>query len=116
MDSILKGEQGIPALLAAIVVILCCHLLVQVGKTLWSGTKEKEREAAELMSELTSALHENTMAVSGLDSRLKEVEKDLSEVTKLKKDLYRFYSAIKYLAGDDWGHIRDEILKDEFPA
>lgn len=37
----------------------------------------------------------------------------ISEVKKLRKDLRRFYTAIKLLAGEKWPEIRKELMEED---
>jgi len=48
------------------------------------------------------------------DTDKNETHELVVEVKKMRRDLRRFYSAIRILAGDEWPKIRQEIMQDDF--
>lgn len=102
MDLKVLADNGV----VGICVILTAHLLVKVGEFLWRF-KEKKDSLSE------SAVKDLTKAVDALTLRLSAIEPVLSELPKIKKDLRRFYAAVKALSGEKWPDIRKEILEDD---
>lgn len=110
MDKLFELQYGI----GGVCVLLTLHILVQVGKFVWSLKKEKESLSESAIKQLTTAVQANTSATQHLDQRLGHLEKSISDLPKFKTDIRRFYAAIKEVAGDKWPRIRDEIMKDDF--
>lgn len=113
LETLLNEKQGIPTLLASIVVVMGLHLLFKVGEFLWEMLKKKTEVSEKSIENLTGALQKTTEAVRRLDDRLVEIEKDLSQMPKIRLDLRRMFSAIKHLAGENWKEIREIIMEDQ---
>jgi hypothetical protein len=109
MDALLKAES-IPALLAAVIVILCVNSLRGFVEFLWNLRKEKDSASEGAIKELTDAVRLNTEAAKHLDGRLQRVEKIFNVLPKMKLDLRRLFTAMKTVAGDEWTEIREEIM------
>ena len=85
MESILTNISSTQSL----IVVIGFHLIFQMGKFLFSMLKKDKSASDETVNKLTV------------------------EVEKLRKDLQRFYSAIKMIAGDNWEKVSEKIQKDE---
>jgi len=110
MAKLFSLEYGI----GGICVLLTLMVLIRVGEFVWKLQQKKEQLSEKTVGDLTRAVQENTVETKTLGQRIVHLEGALGEVTKLKTDVRRFYSAIKELAGDRWPAIRDEITKDGF--
>ncbi len=113
MKELLDTTQGVPALLASLVVILALQLVVSVGRVIWGIIKSKNDLSEQTVKDLSITLQLNTKAVEKLETSLKEIEQEISEIPKFKKDLTRLFSAVKFISGPQWPHIRKTILEDE---
>lgn len=111
---LLDTKHGIPTLLATIAVVLCLHLILKVGEFVFDILKKKNEISEQSVSNLTTALGVATKAVDKLECRIAEVEKDLSEIPKFKLDLRRLFSAVKFVAGDEWPKVRKHIMDEDF--
>jgi rubrerythrin len=91
MDALqgLLEVKSLPLLLVFVVVFLCFNFIRSVVELFWKIKSEKQ------------AASDN--AIIGLTA----------EVAKLRKDLMRYYSALKMLSGEKWADIRKEITEDE---
>lgn len=110
---LLNTENGVPTLLAGIVIILCLHLVMNIVKFLWGFLKKKNELSEKSIERLTISLEANTKAVEKLDHRIAEAEQTIAEIPKFKTDLRRLFLAVKRIAGDDWKQIYKEIQDDE---
>lgn len=109
MEKLFSLEYGI----GGICVLLTLTVLLKVAEFIWSVREKKESLSEQAVTDLTKAVQANTVATQFLEHRLQTLESSVNEVPKLKTDLRRFYSAIKEIAGDRWGKIREEIMKDD---
>lgn len=103
MEDALNLKYG----LAGVCVLLTLYILLQVVKFVYDLKEEKQS-----VSEKTTK--ENTDAIRDLTLKMASIQDLIAEFPKHKKDVKRFYIAIKSLAGDKWSAIRDEILEDDF--
>lgn len=113
LTDLIDTKHGLAVLLASICVILTLLLVIQVAKFVWSIIKEKQQASENTVAENTKAVQSLTKSTESLNARLGEVEKHLSEIPKMKKDLRRNFNALKLIAGKDWPKIR-EALDDDF--
>lgn len=104
---------GTPGLLAAITVMLACHLLFKIGDFLWKFKKEKDTVTERSITHLSSTMQHNTSAMENLESRIKTLEHTIADVTRFKSEIRRLYAAIKLIAGDEWAVIRQSIAEDD---
>lgn len=111
MESLLDGQHGATTLLAGLIVVLCFHLLIAIGKFLFELARKKSEVADRQNQELAAALTRCTETMQRLDSRITAIERDLNEVLKFKIDFRKLFSAVKYIAGDKWPEAR-EAMKD----
>lgn len=112
MDDLFTLKYGIGGLC----VVLTLSLFFRVFEFVWA-LKKKEAQASEKATVAnTEAVRGLTVAVQLLEHRLQSLEAARGEIPKLKNDLRRSFSALKTLAGDRWGAIRDDIMKDGFNA
>lgn len=109
----LDAQHGIPTLLASLVIILSLHFLVKVGEFLWKLFEKKNELSEKSVQKLTSALHVNTSAIEKLETRILHAEKGLADMPKFKSDLRKLFAAVKFIAGDEWIKIRQEVMSDE---
>jgi len=110
MEKLFKMEYGV----GGICILLTLMVLLRVGEFVWKLQQKKEELSETTVKNLVRAVEANTVETRLLGQRVFHLEGTLGEVTKLKTDVRRFYSAIKELAGDRWPAIRDEITKDGF--
>lgn len=73
----------------ALVVVVGLNLIFQMVKFLFGLLKNDKKATDETVNKLTA------------------------EVAKLRKDLQRFYSAVKLIAGDRWSEVSEKIQKDD---
>jgi hypothetical protein len=106
----LSQDYGI----VGIFVMLTLFVLLKIGEFLWQLRQKKETATDAAILNLTVAVKENTDSHKQLQCEVKRLETMISELPKFKTDVRRFYAAIKFVAGERWPEIRDEILKDEF--
>lgn len=111
MEGLIDTQHGTSALLAGIVVVLCLHLLAKIGEFLFEMFKKKEETTEKNLERLTEALKANTELVQKLDSRITAIERDLNEVLKFRIDFRRLFSAVKFIAGDQWPEAK-KAMKD----
>ncbi len=109
MEQFFSLEYGI----GGICVLLVFHALIKIADIFWQQRQKQDHVSEETIKALTKAVLDNTTAAQHLDMRLGRLEQAVLDLPKFKKDIRRFYAAIKHLAGDDWPKIRDEIMKDE---
>lgn len=112
MEALLDTKNGVASLLASICALLAFHLLFKVGEFLWEILKKKNEVSEQTFEKLTAALQVNTRAVHELKTQIHGIERDLSEIPKLKLDLKRLFSAVKTISGDKWPSIRREIMEE----
>ncbi len=112
MTELLNGLTGIQA----IVIMLSLHLVMGVIKFALGLFKKKTEVTDNHIVELTTALGTTTDSLKALNDKVLSLDTKLSEIPKLKKDLRRYYFAIKALAGDKWPEISKTIQKDEAEA
>jgi hypothetical protein len=110
MQHFFSLEYGV----GGVCVLLTIMVLIKVGEFVWALREKKESLSEAAVADLTKAMQQNTVAVQFLEHRLQAIENSIVEVPKLKTDLRRFYCALKSLAGEKWGTIRDEIMRDDF--
>lgn len=119
MENLIDAQHGVPTLLATIAIALCLHLLFRLGEFVWEVLKKKNEISEQTIKELKEALEtasqklsDNTYAVQRLEQRLDKIEVVNSAMPKMHSDLRKAFLAIKIMAGDDWGNIR-ELIKEE---
>lgn len=112
MGKLFSLEYGI----GGICVLLTLMIFLRVGEFLWRHHQKKEALTDKTLQDLVRTVQENTAEMRLLNSRLVSVETSFSELPKLKLDIRRSFTALKALAGNRWGHIRDELMKDGFTA
>lgn len=105
LETILKSDSGVPALLGAICVLMTLHLFTRLGTFLWEMLKQKSAVSEQSIQRLIEA-------VNRLEDRVREADVLLRSIPKISRDLKQAFMAIKILAGDNWSHIRDEIAED----
>ncbi len=111
MGALLDGQHGATTLLAGLIVVLCFHLLIVIGKFLFELARKKNESAERQNQELAAALKSCTETMTRLDSRITAIERDLNEVLKFKIDFRKLFAAVKFIAGDKWAEAR-EAMKD----
>ncbi len=104
---------GASSVLAAICVVLTLRLVADLGKFLWEFKEKKDAVTESSIKHLSTAVNLSTSATEKLENRMKALEHTISDITKFKTDLRRFYAALKLVAGDDWDVIRRKIMDDE---
>ncbi len=85
MENLLANITSIQSL----VVVVGLHLVFQMAKFIFSLLKKDKKATDETVNKLTV------------------------EVSKLRNDLKRFYSAVKLIAGDRWDEVSEKIQKDD---
>lgn len=91
MELIAAGS--VPGLLAAISVLMALHLVVAIGRFVWSFKEKKDAVTEAGIEELAAAMKSNTKAIE-----------------KLRQQVF---SSIKLVAGDNWPAIRKSLLDEE---
>lgn len=112
VEKALKLEYGV----AGICVLLTIFILLKVGEIFWSAREKKESLTDETLKEFSEALQENTFELKNLTFRFSELELMVGEFPKIKTDMRKFYNALRFVAGDKWSKIREEILDDDLFA
>ena len=98
MESLLYPQHGVSALIAGLIVMIGLHLFV---KLLEMGLQIFQKK-----SETTD---QTKVDVIRLDYQMKTVQDKLDEVLRLKKDVNKVFSAIRFLAGDKWHEVKKEM-------
>jgi hypothetical protein len=111
MDKLFDIPNTLPGTLTVIVALLTCHLLFKMGFFLWSIIKEKNQVSEQTFVKLSESLEHNTSATVKLELRLFQIEKDLADIPKLRKDFEKLFIAVKVIAGDQWEHIKHDFLE-----
>ncbi len=101
-------------LLAGLIIILALHLIVKVAEFIVDVLKKKNELTEKNIAHLISALSLNTEAVHALEVRMRKVEDQITEASKIKIDIRRLFLAIKVLAGDQWTDLKKSITEDDF--
>lgn len=106
-------ESGsVAGLLAAMVVMLALQLVTKFGEIVLRSREKKDAVTESGIDKLSSAVQHNTFASEKLEQRIKALEHTFSDVTKVKVDMGRLYTAVKLLCGDEWPKIRKVIMDD----
>lgn len=111
MESLLDSHHGATSLLAGLIILLCLHLLMQVGRFLFEILKKKNESYERQIEGLLSALKSNSDTFQKFEHRIAAIERDLNEVLKFKVDFRRLFSAVKFIAGDKWPEAK-KAMKD----
>lgn len=85
--------------MVGIFLMLAFHLFFKIGESYFAHRETKDKVSDSSIAHLTKAVEELKLSIS--------------QLPKFQKDVQRFYTAIKLLAGDDWPAIRDEILEED---
>ncbi len=101
--------------MVAIAGLLLLQLIVAIGKFLWELLKKKTDDAQQQMSRIELALQQNTQAVRDIRIQMGVLDRDLSKVHDLSKDIQNISSAVKYMAGKRWPAIRKAVADDTPP-
>lgn len=105
--------------ISALVIILGLHLLVNVAKILLRFfVKEQEKEKVNYDYQITKidlTLTQVNESVRDLRVQLGMLERELADVGKFKSDSQALFSAIKFMAGEDWPSVRKAIDDDRLP-
>jgi hypothetical protein len=112
MEKLLESPNSLPGTLTVIAALLSCHLLFKMGEFLWEILKRKSEVSEQTIQKLAVSLDFNTRATDKLELRLGQIEKDLSDNPRLKRDLDRLFIAVKIIAGDEWERIADSFKKN----
>lgn len=112
MDKLLNTDQNLLSVLMGIVLMMSLNFLLNLGKVAWDFIRKKNEVSESNVKDLIKSMDSNTRAVEKLEHKMVGVERNLSELPKLKEDLRRLFSAIKVVAGEDWPDIRKEIMED----
>lgn len=111
MEKLLEsGSVG--GLLAGVVVLLALQLFAKIGEVVLKSREKKDEITESGIEKLSAALQQNTFASEKLEHRMKAVEHSISDVTKMKLDMGRLYTAVKLIAGDRWPAMRKIIMDD----
>lgn len=102
MEDLFSLKYGI----AGVCILLTLQSLMKMAEFLWGLREKKDSVSEAAIKELTLAMEANTKEIHLLKTAV-------GELPKFKKDVRRFYTAIKTLAGDEWPDIRKELLEDE---
>lgn len=103
MEKLLDSSLGYGV--GGICVLLTLNILVKVAQFLIEHQKRKAQVTEATVRELVEA-------VKKLEFRMIELNVSFDQMTKLKTDMVRSFTALKNLAGDRWPAIREEIMKD----
>ncbi len=112
----LDSKNGVSGMLAGLILILALHLLVKLGEFVFELFKKKNELTEKNIDNLISALSMNTESLHRLEERMRSVETQLTEASKLKIDIRMLFAAIKSVAGERWPDIRKSIAEDDFPS
>lgn len=112
MEGIIDTQHGTSVLLASIVVVLCVHLIFRIGEFVFEMQKKRNEVSEDSIRNLTAALQVNTAAVEKLQGRMNEMDQKLADIPKFKQDLRRAFTALKYLAGNEWNDVRNEMFSE----
>jgi uncharacterized protein YlxW (UPF0749 family) len=115
VNALINSQDGIPALLASIAVVLSLHLVVTLGKFAFDVFKKKSEKSDQEITEISLALNRNTDAVRQLQVQISVLEQELKEVRKFKLDTQRLFSAVKIMAGKKWPEIRKALEAEALP-
>lgn len=96
------------------VVILALNLVFRVGTFVFGLIQKKQQVSDDTLKANTAAIIGLTTSNQKLESRLKTLEENFTEIPKVKLDLRRMYTAIKMVSGEKWKHIREVIMEDKF--
>lgn len=114
MDELI-AKHGIEGL----VIILCVHLVFNVGKFVFHLFDKKradtEKATDHKITKLDLTLQQFDGAVRELRVQIGLLEKELIEVHKFKSDSQKLFSAVKILAGKRWPEVRKALLEDGLP-
>jgi len=97
----LSLEYGV----GGICVLLTLNVLVKVAQVFLEQHNKKTRVTERTIKELVEA-------VKKLEFRMVELNVSFDQLSKLKLDVLRSFTALKSLAGDRWPSIREDIMKD----
>lgn len=115
MDAVLSKDHGTTVLLAGLIIVLCFHLLLGIGKFIYQIFHKKSESADRSVENLTIALRTTTDGLNEIRTRMTVLERDLNEVLKFRQDFRRLFAAVKMLADDKWPEIRKKIIDEDFP-
>lgn len=97
----------------ALLIFGVIYMVFKVFTFVYEIIKEKQKDAEKDTTNLEDLLAKNITVVRQLESDIKMVQDTLAQIPKLQKDLRRYYTAIKYLAGNDWPTISKVIVEEE---
>ncbi len=106
------ADGGLAGILLALCVLLTFNVLGKVAFFLWNMKLSKDKLSEEGIKRLTEAMSSNTAMTEKNTEEIVRLEQALAEIPKLKLDVRRAFVAIKEIAGEDWPHIRKEIMED----
>jgi hypothetical protein len=115
MDNLIDSQHGIGMLLATVVIFLGLHFILNTAKLVISLLKEKSDGSNQHLTKLDLTLAQVNDSVRDLRIQLGILERELGEVHKFKSDTQKIFSAIKFMAGEDWPRIRKALEEDGLP-
>lgn len=101
MEGLVETGHGPTVLIAGLVIVLCLHLVV---KFLEIGLK--------IFQKKSEATDQTKIDVIRLEHELKNINKNLRELLKLKDDVNNAFTAIKIMAGKKWPEISKRVRED----
>lgn len=112
----LLAKEGV----AGLIVILCLHLLLNIGKFIYHFFDKKRADtdrATELkITKVDLTLQQLNDATRELRVQIGILERELKEVAKFKSDSQKLFSAVKIIAGKRWPEVRKAMLEDDLPT
>src|ERR1044072_2299250 len=116
MDSVIDGQHGATTLIAGLVIVLALQVILKVGEFIFKSVEKKEDLKETTMQNLKvsidnlcTQLATNIEATHRLEERMRAVEGGVSEVANMKTNVRKAFSALKFLAGDEWPQIKKEV-------
>jgi hypothetical protein len=91
--------------IASLCVLIAIYIVFRVFEFVFRFSQEKQKLSDESVKLLTSELH-------ALREQIGKLESTLAEFPKFKLDVRRLFFALKSMAGDRWGEIREEMMKE----
>lgn len=113
MEAIIDTQHGAGVLLVGVVIILSLHLFMNMAKFLFELLRKKEETKEKNFTEVSLALRQNTEAVRELRIQLGILEREISEMQKLKINVNRLFGVVKIIAGPKWPDIKKRAADDD---
>lgn len=115
----MEGLLDSPHSVGAICVLLSLHLLVKIGEFAFSLLKKKNEttekqinEISQRVNEISLALTQNTQAARDLRIQIGILEREITDLAKLKMDTNKLFSVVKILAAAKWPKISKMVATD----